>query len=286
MKSFREAEREGWSARAGGYADVTAVSTLQFVPMLLHAAGIRPGLRLLDLCCGPGFAGAAAAALGLEVRAEDFSAEMVAEATRRFGGLPGLDIGLGDAERLDHPDGAFDVVICNFGIIHLAEPEAAFAEAFRVLRPGGRYAFSQWEAPERSALQGMVLGAIRAHADLSRLPPAPDAFRYSEPEQAEAALRAAGFEAVGTARVEAVMPAPAGDFMAHFHRYAVRAPMAVGLQDADVQARIAAEVNAAARAFARKGGREGGQGESRGEGPDVGLMIPNPGLVYSARRPG
>lgn len=269
MQDFRQIERQGWGERAAEYAGVTALSTLQFVPMLLHAARIRPGLRLFDLCCGPGFAGAAAATLGLSVRAEDFAPEMVAEARRRFGSLDGLEIAEGDAERLDHADRSADRVICNFGMMHLAEPERAIAEAFRVLRPGGVYAFTQWDTPERSALQGMVASAVQAHADLGRLPPAPDAFHFSEPANAEAALARAGFEEVRTVRVEAVLPGPRQDFMDYFRRYAVRAPMAVALQEPEVQARIIAEVDAAAQAFA--------------EGD--GVMVPNPGYVYSGRRP-
>jgi len=73
-------------------------------------------------------------------------------------------------------------VICPFGLLHLPEPDKAISEAFRVLKPGGRYAFTVWCSPDRALLLGLALNATLAHADMTMpLPPAPPMFQFSDP---------------------------------------------------------------------------------------------------------
>ena len=50
----------------------------------------------------------------------------------------------GDAEQLPYRDASFEYVACAFGLLHLQQPEQAMAEAWRVLRSGGRYSFTVW----------------------------------------------------------------------------------------------------------------------------------------------
>ena len=59
-------------------------------------------------------------------------------------------------------------MICNFGLGHFPEPEAALAECVRVLVPGGRLAFSWWDQPARQRVQGLFREAI---AELGLAPP-------------------------------------------------------------------------------------------------------------------
>ena len=59
---------------------------------------------------------------------------MVAEARRRW---PALTFREGDAEALPFESSSLDAVVMNFGLLHLARPDVALAEAFRVLRPAG-----------------------------------------------------------------------------------------------------------------------------------------------------
>src|SRR5262249_24799394 len=136
--AFRQFEHKGWQEVASRYHDGFAAVTVQSIEALLDAANVHSGVRVLDVACGPGDAAAAVAARGAVPVGIDFSSEMIDEARARY---PNLDFRTGDAEQLQLGESQFDAVVLNFGMLHLARPERALEEAFRVLRPGGRVAF-------------------------------------------------------------------------------------------------------------------------------------------------
>jgi ubiquinone/menaquinone biosynthesis C-methylase UbiE len=149
---------------------------------------------VLDVATGPAHAAAAAAARGAEVVGLDFSAAMLAMARRLH---PALDLREGDAEWLPFADRSFDSVVMNFGLLHVPQPERAVAEALRVLRPQGRFAFTVWAPPEQAVGLGIVLNALQHSGDLSiPLPPGPPFFRFSDKAECERVLAAAGFQDV------------------------------------------------------------------------------------------
>lgn len=101
------------------------------------------------------------------------------------------------------PDASFDHVCANYCVLHLGEPDRFFAEAARVLRPGGRLSFSVWEAPPATEAFSLVLGAVAVAGNPSvPLPPGPPFFQFSDPTVARAALEAAGFTDVASRTVE------------------------------------------------------------------------------------
>jgi ubiquinone/menaquinone biosynthesis C-methylase UbiE len=70
----------------------------------------------------------------------ELSPEMLAIATRRAGELGReADLRLGDAQQLDFPDASFDSVVCTLALCTIPDDRGAVAEAYRVLRPGGRF---------------------------------------------------------------------------------------------------------------------------------------------------
>jgi SAM-dependent methyltransferase len=207
--AFREFEHTGWQEIASRYHGGFASVTTQSVVALLDAARVMKGTRLLDVACGPGYAAAAAAARAAIALGVDFSSEMVEEARGRY---PGIDFQEGDAEQLSFSDSSFDAVVLNFGILHLARPEQALAEAYRVLQPGGRVAFTVWDTADKAIGFGIVLSAIQKHGDLNvPIPPGPPFFRFSDPEESKRVLAAAGFVNVAVTHVPQTwrLPSPA-----------------------------------------------------------------------------
>jgi SAM-dependent methyltransferase len=190
---FKNFERAGWESVVAEYAGGFGDLTMQSVEALLIAVGAAPGVRLLDVASGPGYVAAAAAARGASATGVDFSAAMVSEAGSRY---PSIEFRAGDAEALPFADNSFDAVTMNFGLLHLAHPDRALAEARRVLRPGGRFAFTVWAKPEETAGFGITLGAIQTHGNFSvALPEGPPFFRFSDWAESAHALNAAGFVA-------------------------------------------------------------------------------------------
>jgi SAM-dependent methyltransferase len=192
--AFKAFEAEGWSGRAETYDLVTGTVTRVVAPELLDAAGVRSGWRVLDVATGPGHIAAAAAGRGATVTGIDLAEGMLAFARQRH---PEVEFVAADAEALPFGDASFDAVVAGFVLNHLPSPEAAVAEAVRVLRPGGRLAASVWDAPPRGRLLGLLGEAIRA-AGLAPppLPPGPDPFRFADDGEFERLLSGCGLEGV------------------------------------------------------------------------------------------
>jgi ubiquinone/menaquinone biosynthesis C-methylase UbiE len=267
-RTWKEIEREGWNRNAPHYDVRAGRMTATAARPLLAAVHARRGMRLLDVCCGPGYGAGLAAEAGLMAVGIDLAAAMVREARERH---VAAEFREGDAERLEFPDESFAAVICAFGLLHLMDPGRAIAEAFRVLAPGGRYAFTVWCQPEKARLLKLALEAVTSHADLSvPLPAAPPMFYYSDPAVTRAALEAAGFVAmeVEELSIDFVGRSPDGVFD-WLDKSTVRTMALFRLQTPAVQARIRDAVLRGAEEFF--------------DGTEV--RIPCPALLYSARKP-
>jgi SAM-dependent methyltransferase len=199
--AFRDFEHAGWQSIPDRYDDAFARLTPQAAGPLLDAAGVARDTRVLDVATGPGYVAAAAAARGARVVAVDFSPAMVARARLRFANDV-IAFREADAENLPFEGERFDAVVMNFGLLHLARPERALEEAHRVLRSGGRFAFTVWAPPDAAVGFGIVLRAVAEHGTLAvPLPPGPPFFRFSDPHECARVLRAAGFVDDRTATV-------------------------------------------------------------------------------------
>jgi SAM-dependent methyltransferase len=235
-RTFKSLEHQGWSERAAVYDTHTARFTSYGIDPLLDAIRIAPGLSVLDVCCGTGLAAQAAASKGARVTGIDISSEMIALARAKS---PDCDFRVGDAEALPFENQFFDRVICNFGLFHLPEPDRAMAEAARVLRPGGIYAFTTWRGPDVSPLFRIVPEAIQAHGIMDvGLPPAPPPFRLANKDESAGAMRAAGFADMSFVDVAAVFEckrAQVTDFLA---KSTVRTTMVLQAQAPEVRLAI------------------------------------------------
>jgi len=138
---------------AAGYDRAFARVTTHFMPFLLRAAHVAPGMHVLDIATGTGLA--AEAALGVigaagHVTAADLSPAMVEKARQRLGNVKNVSLAVEDGQALSYPDESFDAVVCSLGLMFFPDPLRGLAEFRRVLRPGGRAAVSVNTVPERS----------------------------------------------------------------------------------------------------------------------------------------
>jgi len=185
-------EHVGWERVADKYDSVWSSLTPQFIPHLINAGRVSPGMSVLDVACGPGYVSAAVRELGAVPTGIDFSEKMVGIAKKMF---PNISFLQGDAQDLAFGNASFDRVLVNFGLLHVSQPESACMDACRVLKTGGRFGFSVWAGPDKNPGAKMVNDAIEAHGDLNvGLPEGPPHYLYGEEDECRKVLEQSGFD--------------------------------------------------------------------------------------------
>jgi SAM-dependent methyltransferase len=157
--------RAMWAS--GDYPSMVETWLLPLGPRLVEAAGIAPGMRVLDVGAGTGNASIPAAQRGATVTASDLTPELLDVGRRRAEGAGvELEWAEADAERLPFEDASYDAVISSIGAMFAPFHQAVADELVRVVRPGGTIGLLNW-TPE-----GAIGDLFRTMGPFAPPPPA------------------------------------------------------------------------------------------------------------------
>jgi SAM-dependent methyltransferase len=201
-EAARQQSRSAWGAVARGWyvqREEIWKASRPITEWMVRRLKPQPGDTVLELAAGLGDTGLTAARLVGEsgrVIVTDFTPEMVAAARRRAEelGVRNAEFRVLDAERMDLKTDSVDGVLCRWGYMLMIDPSAAFAETRRVLRPGGRLAFSVWATRDRNPALSLVGGVLESRGHIPPPDPtAPTAFAMADPGRIRELVVGAGF---------------------------------------------------------------------------------------------
>ncbi len=157
--ALKDRHRQMWAS--GDYAAVATEVIPELGPVLVDAAGVRAGQRVLDVAAGTGNAALPAARTGADVVATDLAPELL-DVGRREAAAAGLALTWqqADAEALPFGDASFDVVLSCVGVMFAPHHERAAGELLRVCRPGGTIGLLNWTP---SGFVGRMFAVMRPY---------------------------------------------------------------------------------------------------------------------------
>ena len=201
-EAARQQSRAAWGAVAPGwYAQREELwqASRPVSEWMVRRLDPQPGDTVLELAAGladTGLMGARLVGEAGRVIVTDFTPEMVAAARRRAEelGVQNAEFRVLDAERMDLETDSVDGVLCRWAYMLMIDPAAALAETRRVLRLGGRLAFSVWAARERNPALSLASTVL---VELGHIAPpdpeAPGAFVMADPGRVRELVVGAGF---------------------------------------------------------------------------------------------
>ena len=202
MSEARREEIAQWERVASRWGKRAATFQRFAMPVsawMIEQLRLQPGHRVLELAAGPGETGFLAAELikpGGTLISSDGSEAMLEVARGRASelGLDNVEFKQIELEWIDLPTASVDAILCRWAMMLSLDPAAAFQEARRVLRPGGRIAVAVWASPDHNPWATITTGAL---VELGHVQPpepgAPGMFALAPAERLRDVCEAAGF---------------------------------------------------------------------------------------------
>jgi ubiquinone/menaquinone biosynthesis C-methylase UbiE len=166
-RALKTKHRAMWAS--GNYSAVVTDVVAPLGPILVDAAGIKPGDVVLDVAAGSGNAAIPAARAGARVIASDLTPELL-ETGQKLAAEAGVHLTweTADAEALPYGDSEFDAVLSCLGVMFAPHHQTSADELIRVCRPGGTIGLLSWTP---SGFIGQMFATMRPYA----APPPPGA---------------------------------------------------------------------------------------------------------------
>lgn len=155
---------------------------------LMRATPQTPGARILDAGCGR---------CTLPLRGEVVGIDLVHDMLD-----PAKRVVRGTCHALPFRTASFDAVVSRLALMLVPEPQVAFQEIARVLKPGGALTFAVWGPPERNCWRVAERIIAQQHGIRSPEPDEPHIWRLSDPREVTRMLIAAGFDDPSLERVK------------------------------------------------------------------------------------
>jgi SAM-dependent methyltransferase len=194
-----------WDRIAPGYDRTNTPTQMWLGNACLQRAGIRSGMRFLDVAAGSGALSIPAARLGARVTAIDQSAAMLdLLAARAHQEGMKIETHVMDGHALRFGDDTFDAAGSQFGVMLFPDMPRGIREMVRVVKPAGRVLMSVYGDPQRIDFLGFFVRAVQTvRSDFNGPPsdPPPLPFQLQDPERLRDELEAAGLAGV---QVEAI----------------------------------------------------------------------------------
>ena len=136
--------RHGWDISARGYSDLIQDDfyderKYSWLDTILENSPQKDDMKILDTGCGPGFFSIILSEAGFDVTGIDLSSQMIIEAEKNAEAMETDAIfKVMDIQHPDFEDDTFDLIVSRNVVWSLSEPESAYKNWFRILKPGGR----------------------------------------------------------------------------------------------------------------------------------------------------
>jgi pimeloyl-ACP methyl ester carboxylesterase/ubiquinone/menaquinone biosynthesis C-methylase UbiE len=196
----QERSRTAWDRIAPRYDTATTPTHLWLAEQGLRRAGLRKGMEFLDVAAGSGALSIPAARLGAKVLAVDQSPVMLEllKARARREGLT-METRVMDAHVLELPDGSFDMVGSQFGVMLFPDMPKGLREMARVTKPDGCVLVHAYGDPHRIEFLSFLTRAVQAVRPDFHGPPADPPlleFQLADPERLRQELSETGLKSV------------------------------------------------------------------------------------------